>query len=81
MHAKQITVRNITPEIAERLKALSLSRGESINSTVLFILKQVLDVNERRKRLSRYTTWTEADQEEFDEALSAQRTIDDALWR
>lgn len=81
MQAKQITVRNVSPELASRLKELSAARGESVNATVLYLLSQALDVNERRRRLARYGTWSEADRAEFDAALEAQRTIDDTLWR
>ena len=80
MQAKQITVRNVTPELAERLKELSASRGESVNATVLYILRRALDVNERRKRLRRYATWSAADRKEFEQALEAQRVIDESLW-
>jgi hypothetical protein len=38
-------------------------------------------VDERRRRLTRYATWDEEDLTEFKEALAAQRTIDDELWR
>ena len=81
MKAKQITVRNVTPELDRRLKELSESRGESVNSTILYILRQHLDVNERRKRLARYATWSKRDQAEFQEALGAQRTVDESLWK
>ena len=81
MTAKQITIRNVTPEIAERLKQLAATRGESVNSTVLYILGQALGVSERLERLERYATWEEADRRKFDEALRAQRTIDGKLWR
>ena len=81
MSGKQITIRNVTPEIAERLKALAESRGESVNSTVLHILGQALGFDERMERLKRHATWEEADRRQFDEALREQRTIDDKLWR
>jgi plasmid stability protein len=81
MSGKQITIRNVTPEIASRLKALAGTRGESVNSTVLYILGQALGISERRERLERYATWEEADRRQLDEAIRAQRTIDDRLWR
>ena len=80
MQAKQITVRNVSAELRRRLKELSESRGESVNATILYILRQALDVNERRKRLARYATWSQADRAEFDDALRAQRSIDDSIW-
>ena len=48
---------------------------------MLSIIEAAVGVDERRRRLERYTTWTQEDQDEFNEALAPQRTIDDALWR
>jgi plasmid stability protein len=81
MQAKQLTIRNVSADLARRLKELSESRGESVNATVLHILSQALDVDERRRRLERYATWSDADRREFETALAAQRSIDDALWK
>jgi hypothetical protein len=78
---KQITLRNVSPELARRLKALARARGESLNGLVLHLLEGAVGVDARRRRLlERYATWTEEDQEEFDQALSEQRVVDDALW-
>jgi hypothetical protein len=78
---KQITLRHPSPELARRLKALAEARGESLNSTVLRLLEEVLGVEERRERLLRWATWMEEDASEFDEALRAQRVVDADLWR
>ena len=80
MSSRQITIRNVAPEIAARLKDLAATRGESVNSTVLYILGQALGINERRKKLERYATWEEEDRRRFEEALRSQRTIDEKLW-
>lgn len=79
--ARQITIRGVPDETAERLQRLSRERAQSINATVLEILKRALGTNERRRHLERYATWTAADRAEFEESLRAQRTIDDELWR
>jgi len=81
MQARQITVRNVSAELAEKLRSLAASRGESINTTVLTILRQALDVNERRRRLERYATWSPDDLTEFETALHDQRGIDESLWK
>jgi plasmid stability protein len=81
MPAKQLTIRNVSPELAQRLKSLAEHRNESVNATLLYILRQVLDVNERRKRLQRYVTWSPEDAAEFEDALKEQRQIDHELWR
>jgi hypothetical protein len=79
--SKQITVRGVTPELSRRLKRLSSTRGESLNTTVLSILQQAAGIDERRKALARYATWTKADLHSFEEALRAQRTVDAELWK
>ena len=78
---KQITIRGPSEELTRRLKALSEARGESLNATVLHVLEGALGVNERRERLLAWATWTDDDARELDDAVSAQRRIDDDLWR
>ena len=79
--SKQLTIRGVSDEVGRRLESLSRSRGQSLNATVLEILESAVGVDERRRRLARYATWTQKDLEEFNEALAAQRTLDDPLWR
>lgn len=79
--AKQLTIRGVSEEVGRRLEKLSRARGKSLNATVLDILESAVGVDERRRRIARYATWTQEDLEEFNAALAAQRTIDDPLWR
>lgn len=79
--AKQLTIRGVPDEVASQLDRLSRSRGCSVNATVIDILATAVDFKERRKQLARYTTWTEDDLAEFMTGLSAQRVVDDRLWR
>lgn len=81
--AKQITVRGVTPQLSRRLHEMSRLQGKSVNTTVLEILEGAagMDVERRMARLKRYMTWTERDGAEFDEALRAQRVVDEKLWR
>lgn len=78
--ASQITVRNVPKELARRLAKLAGASGRSINATVLDLLERATGIDARRARLERYTTWSTADVEEFEQALRAQRTIDRELW-
>lgn len=78
--AKQLTVRGVPDETSRRLEALSRERGTSVNATVLDVLNHAFGVDERRRRLERYVTWSEAEAREFDAALNEQRAIDDDLW-
>lgn len=79
--AKQLTIRGVSDEVGQRLESLSRARGQSVNALVLELLSAALGVDDRRRRLARYATWTPEDLAEFNEALAAQRTIDDPLWR
>jgi plasmid stability protein len=78
---KQLTVRHVSKELAKRLDALAEARGKSVNSVVLELLTRAVGLDERVARLERYATWSAEDAAEFDRALAAQRTIDEALWR
>jgi hypothetical protein len=79
--AKQLTIRGVPDEVASQLDRLSKGRGRSVNATVVDILAAAVGFKERRERLVRYTTWTEDDLAEFMRGLSAQRVVDDRLWR
>jgi hypothetical protein len=78
---RQLTIRNVPDAVAKRLDRLSRERDESLNSTVVSLLTEAVSYEARRERLSRYVTWTDEDVTAFNEALRAQRTIDDDLWR
>jgi plasmid stability protein len=77
----QITVRNVDPELSRQLRAISAERGESLNSTVLRLLRDAVGLNARRERLQRYVGWTSDELEEFSAALRAQRVVDEQYWR
>ena len=77
----QITVLNVDPELSRQLRAISAERGESLNSTVLRLLRDAVGLNARRERLRRYVGWTSDELEEFSAALRAQRVVDEQYWR
>ena len=79
--ARQFSIRNVPEELSRRIEALSEERGTSINSTVLSLLEQAVGIEARRKRLARYTTWSDEDLEAFRSALAAQRVIDPKVWK
>jgi len=81
MAPKQITIRNPSPELSSRLKALAEARGESLNATILHLLEEAVGADARRARLQRYATWSDADVREFEDALAEQRQIDPELWK
>ena len=81
MPASQLTIRNVDEDLSERLRAISAAAGESLNATVLRILRDAVGVDARRERLRRYATWTDEQFEEFNTALRAQRVIDEKMWK
>lgn len=81
MTATQITVRNVEPELSRQLRAISAERGESLNTTVLRLLRDAVGLDARRERLRRYVGWSGDDLEEFNTALRAQRVVDEHHWR
>lgn len=78
---RQLTVRDVSDQVAERLAKLSAARGQSVNTMVKEILEEAVGESARRRRLERYVSWTEQDLVEFENSLKAQRTIDGDLWR
>ena len=60
---------------------MSRARDESLNTTVVRILTEMVGVDARRARLERYATWTAEEVAAFNDALAPQRVIDADLWR
>jgi plasmid stability protein len=79
--SKQMTIRGVSEELAGKLQRLSQERGLSVNTTVLEILQQAVGTDARRERLARYATWTPEDLAQVEDAVTAQRVIDESLWR
>ena len=79
--AKQITVRDVPPELARRIARLADARDQSINTTVIQLLERATGIDGRRERLALYTTWTDEDVKDLEAALRLGRTIDEELWK
>ncbi len=80
MPSTQLTLRNVDADLSKRLRAISAQRGESLNRTVLQLLRDAVGLDERRERLLRYATWNDEDLQEFSAALDAQRVVDRSYW-
>lgn len=78
---RQLTIRNVPDDVAKRLERISRDRDESLNTTVVNILTEMVGVDARRARLARYATWTAEDVAAFDDQLAPQRVVDADLWR
>ncbi len=81
MPASQLTIRNVDEDLSKRLRAVSAAAGESLNATVLRILRDAVGVDARRERLRRYMDWTDEEAEEFNAALREMRVVDDKQWK
>ena len=77
----QLTIRGVSDELNRRLSDQAKTDGKSVNALALSILEAAMGIDERRRRLNRYMTWSATDRAEFDSALRAQRGIDHDLWR
>lgn len=82
---KTMTIRNVSPDLAEALQEEKSRRGLSLNRTVLALMQEALGVSEEAERsngLRRLAgTWTEDEFREFEEAVRPFREIDEELWR
>ena len=78
---KQITIRGPSPALARRLRAISKQMGESMNTTILRLLEDAVGTSDRSEFLRSMPKWSEDEGDQFDDALKAQRAIDDKLWR
>jgi hypothetical protein len=82
---KHITIRNVSQELAAALDEEKVSRGTSLNRTVLDLLAQALGVGTTRRRSNGLAalagTWSEEDFERFEEAIATHEQIDEELWR
>jgi len=79
--SKQLTIRAVPDDVARQLERVSHESGRSVNSVVNDILAEAVGEQGRRRRLQRYATWTPHDEAEFEQALQAQRQVDEAMWR
>ena len=82
---KALTIRNVDPALAKALERERKRRGDSLNQTVLEVLRQSLGVSPGGHRSNGLRelagTWTAKDKAEFDAATQAFEAIDPELWR
>ena len=81
---KHLSVRNVPDDIADALDAERRRRGESLNRTVVDLLRLALGLGLRpyRNGLERLAgTWTEEEYRRFEKAVACFEEIDEELWR
>jgi hypothetical protein len=82
---RTLTVRRVSPRLAEALERERRRRGSSLNALVLDVLEAGLGVRHAGKRsngLARLAgSWSQRDLERFDQAVEAAERLDNELWR
>jgi plasmid stability protein len=82
---RNLTIRNVPPELGRRLEEEKRARGHSLNQTVLDLLGQAVGLGETGRRsngLARLAgTWTPAEMAEMEDALRSTEEVDEELWR
>ena len=81
---EQLTIRHIPPDLAQALERESSRLKESLEETVIELLRQALKIRMLRggNGLARLAgTWTQEEYERFEEAVAVTEQIDEELWR
>src|SRR5687767_3165098 len=82
--AKHLTVRNVPEDVARALAAERRRSGESLNQTIIELLRRALDANPFApdNGLGALAgTWSAEEHAEFEEATRCFEAIDEDLWR
>lgn len=82
---EHFTIRHIPPDLAQALERESSRLKESLEETVIELLRQALKIRtlgEKSNGLARLAgTWTQEEYERFEEAVAVTEQIDEELWR
>jgi plasmid stability protein len=80
---KTLTIRNVPDDLHEALQRERSRRGQSLNQTVIDLLRQPLGVGVARSNgLGRLAgQWTQEEFERFEDAVAAFEEVDEELWR
>jgi len=81
---QHLTVRNLPPALATALAAEKRRRHTSLNQTVIDLLCRCLGVTASRPSngLARLAgSWSEAEHQQFEAAVTAADQVDEELWR
>jgi hypothetical protein len=85
---KQVTLRNLPPELAHLIRKIAEEKRISVNKAVIGLLEERVGGRGKRKGRTRHHdldalagSWTKREAESFDRTLSRQRAIDPDLWK
>jgi plasmid stability protein len=83
---KAITIRGIDEEIDSRLRKKAQESGDSINTTILKLLRKALQLDKDKPYPEYHDldslagTWSEEDRSEFEKSQEGFNQIDRDLW-
>ena len=86
--AKAVTLRSLSPELAQELRRRASQSGQSMNKTIGAVLEEAL-LGPRPKAAETvhhdldwfFGSWSKEEAAEFDRALAEQRVIEPELWK
>jgi hypothetical protein len=83
---KAVTLRNMPSELAQAVKRRAHDQHTSINKAVISLLAESIGLLPKKRTRHHeldlfFGAWSKEKAENFDKALSAQRTIDPSLWK
>jgi hypothetical protein len=82
-----ITLRNLPPEVAKAVKEKARKEKLSLNKAVVRLLEEATGVEKGKEKilhhdLDRFAgTWSEAEYQEFREAMKGHRQVDPEMWK
>lgn len=85
---KAITIRGVEPPVSEKLKATAKKQGKSINQLLLDIIKQSLGLQKEKQFTNEHDDlddlfgrWSDTEFETIQSKITAERHVDQELWR
>lgn len=84
---RDVTIRGIEPEVAQKLKLMAAEQGKSVNQLLIEFVKKNLGI-EKEKKYSRiyndlddlFGKWTDDEFQKIQNKITQERQIDQELW-
>ena len=84
---KAMTIRGLDSSVSEKLKEYAKNEGKSVNQFVLDMIKQNVGMQKKKKYTHRHKDldhlfgkWSNSEFNKIQDAIDAQRKIDQELW-
>ena len=84
---KTFTLRHLDKDLERSLQARAQETSESLNRTILNLLREALGLNKKRRRKTHHDldalagTWNQADLKEFERSTASLNEIDKDMWQ